>query len=115
MQKTKAERVQEFIRRLDAAQSAASEQEAFELIETTLNGVENEFTTIPFSPSDYRTDGRLYPPQGDNKTTIRPGLVSYRSVGHRTYIAANGAIRIEKLDGTCDIDKPGSDGQRISL
>ena len=49
MDASKELRVQEFLDRLKDAPPASSAKEAYALICDTLNGVEDEFTSIPFN------------------------------------------------------------------
>ncbi|HTV43005.1 MAG TPA: hypothetical protein VMF08_20745 [Candidatus Sulfotelmatobacter sp.] len=110
---TKAKRLQEFLERLEAAPPAGSADEAFGLIVSTLNAVEDELSGVPFRPENWRTDGRLYPPQEDARVkSERPSLRKYRSKGHYNFIGLNGSIRIETLDAAVLLDKPGQDGRR---
>lgn len=90
---------------------------ALALIERTLNGVEDEFTEIPFNPGYEASDGRMYPPQKDSARDVagNPQVTRYRSRKHNTYISSNGAIRIEDLKRQCLIDKPGASGKKIAL
>ena len=62
----KKERFQEFIKRLEETESVSSSEEAFEMLANTINGVENEFSNIPYFPSQWMNDGRMYPPQLDS-------------------------------------------------
>jgi hypothetical protein len=119
---TQAERVAEFLRRLGEARPAVSHDEAFNLVRDTLNGVEDRFSGVAFDPDKHLTDGRLYPPQQDSRRSVpgRDDVVRYRSRGHNTWIAANGAIRIEKIGkggelSICCLDKPGADGKTVEL
>lgn len=114
---SKAERLAEFLRRLEVAEPASSFEEAMKLLEETLNAVENELTTIPFDPTNWIADGRMYPPQEDSRRSVsgRNDLVRYRSRGHNTWISANGAIRIDEVNGQCVINKPGRNGDPIDL
>ena len=110
---SRRQRVAAFIKRLRAAPAAGSANEAFDLVASTLNGVEDELTSIPFDPAKWEEDGRMYPPQPDSARDVegRPDLTRYRSRKHNTWIGSNGAIRIEDGSGRCLIDKPGADGR----
>jgi hypothetical protein len=117
-----AQRVAEFLRRLGEARPAASHDEAFNLVRDTLNAVEDRFSGVAFDPDKHLTDGRLYPPQQDSRRSLpgRDDVVRYRSRGHNTLIAANGAIRIEKIGkggelSVCCLDKRGADGKTVEL
>ena len=116
------ERIAEFLRRLDAAAAVGSHDEAFQLLSDTLNAVEDEFSGVTADPANYLNDGRLYPPQADNRRPVpgRPDLVRYRSKGHNTWIGSNGSIRIEDIpkggtDPICCLDKAGIDGGKVNL
>lgn len=106
---SKAERVEEFLRRLAAAPAATSAEEAIELLASTLNGVEDEFTTIPYVPAKWMTDGRMYPPQPDSARPVpgRPDLVRYRNRAHNTVVGTDGSIEISEVGGKCLLSKPG--------
>jgi hypothetical protein len=110
----KRERLQIFLKRLQAAAAARSADEAFSLLCKILNAVEDEFSEVPYNPLLWRSDGRMYPPQESSRASVqnRPSLRRYRSVAHRTFIGQNGAIRIETLEGEILLDKPGEDGRK---
>lgn len=112
------ERMGLFFGRLRDHPAAATHDEAFEMLSKILNTVEDECSGVAFDPQKHRSDGRLYPPQSDNKHTV-PGqadVVRYRSRKHYTWISANGAIRIEPIDGSeVRVDKPGADGKTVQL
>jgi hypothetical protein len=119
---TQAERVEVFLRRLGEARPAATHAEAFDLLASTLNRVEDSFSGVVYDPDKHLTDGRLYPPQDDNRREVpgRKDVVRYRSRGHNTWIADNGAIRIETIakgaePPVCCLDKPGADGKTVVL
>lgn len=113
---TKAARLRLFLARLTAAPPAASHDEALALIATILNAVEDEHSGVPANPANWRTDGRMYPPQSDNARASAdlPDVTGYRSVAHRTLIASNGALTIIELStNTVLIEKRGSDGKGV--
>lgn len=111
---SKAKRLQEFLKRLQASPSASTADEAFDLLAQTLNAVEDEYSGVPFRPENWRTDGRLYPPQEDSRVKFseRPSLRKYRNKGHYNFIGINGSIRIETLEGDVLLDKSGQDGRK---
>jgi hypothetical protein len=111
---TRKQRLRKFIERLEAAGSANSLATALELLRTTLNAVEDEFSGVPNNPLLWESDGRLYPPQEDSGRSVpdRPSVRRYRSVGHNTFVRQNGAIRIETVAGAIVLDKAGADGRR---
>jgi len=113
---SKPARLKLVLQRLHAAAVKATHDAAFSLIAEILNGVEDEHSGIPANPFNWRSDGRMYPPQADNARSSpdRPGVIVYRSRGHRTLIAANGAFTI--IDVQTDevlIEKLGLDGQGL--
>jgi|ERR1700733_13277351 len=114
---TKRERIVEFIRRLGLADSVDSQKAAFALLSRILNEVEDEYSMVPFNPSSWRDDGRLYPPQEDHKYSVegRPDIIRYRSAGHNTWISTGGAIRIDDLEGVCVLNKTGLNGLTIEI
>jgi hypothetical protein len=120
----KRERLVAFLGRLKAAPPTSSREEAFQLIETTLNQLEDEFTNIPFDPQRWRDDGRLYPPQADSRRDVpdRPDLVRYVTVAQSIVIRDNGAIAIIRGHprrwpdieaAPRDFEKPGADGRGV--
>ncbi len=112
---TKAERFAEFLRRLDAAPAAGGFDEAYRLIGETLNAVEDEMTDIPFDPSAWVTDGRMYPPQDDRMRSVpnRPDVKRFVSKRHSTWIGNNGAIEIRDHLQRPIFRKAGADGKEI--
>jgi len=112
----KHQRLDLFLMRMRKAPDCASLEEALALVESTLNGVEDEFTSTPFNPALWQSDGRLYPPQNDQRREVpgHPEIVRFRSYRHNTWIAINGAICITERTGQCVLDKPGIDGRTIS-
>jgi hypothetical protein len=119
-QVSKDARFQEFLRRLAEAPPASSYVTAYDLIASTLNGVEDELSEISYAPSQWRTDGRMYPPLEDNihRVQNRPDVRLLRSKGHLTYIRENGAFEIRIRNAPLGIDeieiaKPGADGRGV--
>jgi hypothetical protein len=119
---TPPERFALFLKRLMASAAATTQDEARTLLAETLNAVEDAFSGVAFDPDKHITDGRLYPPQDDSRRDVlgRNDVVRFRSRGHNTWIASNGAIRIEKIGKTgepsvCCLDKPGADGMTVKL
>jgi hypothetical protein len=112
---SKPERLVEFYRRLRLAPAARTFEEAYELICSTLNAVEDELTDIPYDPDRWQEDGRLYPPFDDHARAVpgNPRLRRFRSLAHNTYIGDNGAFEIRSLVGEVELDKPGADGKGV--
>jgi len=112
---SKGDRLREFFRRLAATEPAESERHAMELIAVILNAVEDEMTDVPADPTKWMTDGRMYPPQPDSRRDVPqfPWVTRYRSRGHNTFIAQNGAIEIRDLDGSVLFRKAGRDGRNV--
>jgi hypothetical protein len=94
----KEARVTIFLEQLRDASAAANATTAYQLVCETLNAVE----------------GRLYPPQEDNARALSDGLTVYRHRGHKTFVAANGAIVIWDISsGTVVFSKRGQDGKSV--
>lgn len=115
MTTSKRERFSRFIKDLQDAPPADNAPAALKLLADTLNAVEDRFSGIPARSDLWQNDGRMYPPQEDNRRPVEmfPGQRRYRSKGHNTWIEDNGAIRITLLDGTIVFDKPGADGRKV--
>ena len=116
------ERIALFFERLKAHPAAATHDEAFRAVADILNAVEDEFSGAPYDPEKHLSDGRMYPPQEDSRRQVagRDDVVRYRSRGHNTWIANNGAMRIEKIGNKGQpavlcLDKPGADGKTVEL
>lgn len=80
-----------------------------------LNEVEDEFTDIPYFPSRWMSDGRMYPPQHDSiRKTDNPDITRYRNRSHNTYIGSNGSMKIVYIKSNIVLlDKPGLDGKLV--
>ena len=106
---TKAQRVAEFLGRMNEASPASSASSAFELITRTFVAVEEEMAS---------DDDRMFPPSGDFYHDVdgRDDLLLFRQAGHETIIRANGAILIRnRKTKTVSLDKPGHDGKKVDL
>jgi len=113
---SRAERVQEFLRRLATAPPASNHDEAMQQVADILNRVEDEMTSIPYDPTFPLNDGRMYPPRPDSRRSVpgRSDVTRYRNKGHSTLIGDNGAIEIiDHATGGVVFTKPGADGHLI--
>ena len=111
---TRAERLAEFLRRLNAARPARDFPEAYGQITCILNQVEDEHAGTPFDLSAAAHDGRLYPPLWDRIKRQNPDVRRLISTNHETRVAVNGAIEIaSRTTGHVYLDKPGDDGRRV--
>jgi hypothetical protein len=119
MNATRAARLKEFLKRLRLAEPAHGHDEALKLVAGVLNAVEDEMTLIPYDPIRWQSDGRMYPPQPDAVRDVPgfPTVKRYRSVGHNTFIADNGAIQIAVPPppdgGRIVLSKRGADGKHL--
>ena len=105
-----------FIERLQESPAAQTFAEAFQQIADLLIQVENELTDIPYNPTAWETDGRMYPPQMDSERNV-DGHVQvrrFRSRAHNTFIGENGSIEIQDVKtGTIILTKVGADGRSL--
>lgn len=116
MVKSKRERVEELVQRLEAAVPAASAGDALALVTTVLDRIEDECSGVPNDPSSPFADERIWPPIAKYHFAIagRSDLDGYRQKGHETIIRANGAILIRtRRDARIILDKPGHDGRKV--
>ncbi len=99
MDRSKAERLSEFFRRLLERPPSSTAEEARQLLESTLNEVEDEASGAARDPGSWQRDGRMYPPQDDSKRTVagHPAVTRFRSRLHNIFISANGAIEIRDV------------------
>ena len=114
---SKEQRLKLFFERLSEAPVATSAEEAFQLLAETLNRIEDAHSGVPFDPSNWQSDGRLYPPQEDSKRSVdgRENLHRYRSRGHNTFISSDGAILILDLSKNVIFEKSGRNGESITF
>lgn len=111
------ERLILFYERLRAAPACVSHDQAFLLVCETLTTIEDEFSGIANQVANHATDGRMYPPQSDNRFEVegRPDLTRYRSKGHQTYISESGAILIVRTNGSVELSKCDANDEEIIL
>lgn len=116
MSLSKDERFKILLDRLEALPAAASLTEALDQISNVLNEVENEFTSIPFNPAAWKSDGRMYPPQVDSlRHTSSPNVKRFRTRAHHVFISVDGAIRIVAVRNRESVfSKYGANGAFIS-
>lgn len=101
-----------FFERMTTAPAASNFEEAFGQIHDVLNGVEDEYSGVPYNPPTWQTDGRLYPPLLDSEKVLNPprsNLRLFTTRAHHVYMGDNGAIEIW-LKGKPVFKKPGADG-----
>ncbi|MNE67148.1 hypothetical protein D3C80_1627410 [compost metagenome] len=104
---SRQERIALIFERLSAASPCSTAEEMFDVLSTIMNDVEDAHSGVPADPSNWRTDGRLYPPQEDERQADPvPGVRRYRSKGHWTDISEDGALRImRRPDGPVELTK----------
>jgi hypothetical protein len=105
-----------FYERLLAAPAAQTREEAYDLLCATFNAVEDEHSGVPYEPPNWRTDGRLYPPQQDRVYAVSGFLevLRYNSFKHDTFIASNGAIEVRIIaTGAVQFAKAGANGKGV--
>ena len=112
-----AARLVEFFRRLAAAPACDTADEAFGQIARLLVEVKNELSELPADPAAPLNDGRMYPPQEDNRLDLggRQDVRAYRTRGHRIYLSESGAMLIVRRDGTWAFRKPDRTGADLRL
>jgi hypothetical protein len=105
-----------FYARLQEAAAVQTHDEAYALLRDTLNAVEDEFSGVANNPANWRTDGRLYPPQKDRVYVVPgfPEVLRFNSFKHDTYIASNGAIEVKAIpSGDVQFSKLGANGKGV--
>ena len=112
---TKDERLAEYFRRLAAAPAEPTATGAKILLARLLIEVEDTMTEIPNDPSQWATDGRMYPILEDNWEELQGAGWLGRSRGHRTLVGVNGSIEIRrKSDDKLEFAKAGADGKGVA-
>lgn len=101
MEIPKRKRLDEVYRRLKTAPDAATAAEVFRQLSNIINEVEDQWTSAAYNPSNWREDGRIYPPQADNLYSVpeHPHMSRYRTSRHNVFIGANGAIGVRQGRG----------------
>ncbi len=112
-----AARLEEFFRRLAVASACDTADEAFAQIAQLLIEVEDELSGLPADPAAPRNDGRMYPPQEDNRLDMggRQDIRAYRTRGHRIYLSESGAMLIVRRYGTWAFETPDRSGAGLRL
>jgi hypothetical protein len=114
MKLTKDQRLAEYFKRLAAAPAARTADDAKALLAQTLSAMEDELTDIPNDPTQWASDGRMYPILEDNWEELVGGAWVGRSRRHRTAVGPNGAMEIRRsINGQLEFSKPGADGQGV--
>ena len=100
---------------LETAPPTSTHHEAFAQLSGIINESEDRLSGVPYSPDAWQADGRIYPPMADSGWDLpdHPGVIRYRTRRHRVFIAENGAIEIQRLDGTVEITKRGDDQRGV--
>src|SRR5437763_597118 len=107
MSPTTEGRLAEYFRRLAQAAPEQTAVGAKALLARPMIEVENEMIEIPNDPSQWATDGRMYPILDDNWEELKGGAWLGRSRGHRTDVGGNGAIEIRrKSDEKVELARP---------
>lgn len=115
----RSDRFAQFLAALNNAPASVNFLTARELLDKTMNQVEDAHSGASFNPAAWITDGRMYPPLDDSeRQSDIPDARLFNSRGHRVYFGKNGAIRIENRTGPnrgqIVLDKPGLDGDRLT-
>jgi hypothetical protein len=115
--KTKRERLQLIQERLEKAPCASTHDEAFTMLANIVNEVENEHSGVPYDPTAWMADGRIYPPQLDSKRACQVQFACrYRTKGHHVFIGDHGAVVFQSVATMrIEFSKPGWDGQELQI
>jgi hypothetical protein len=117
---TRRERLAIFFERLRAAEPASNHDAALELLATTLQSVEDEFSGVAYNPDEPGTDGRMYPPETQFRYVAweKAEVRCYRQTAHASFIGMNGAVEIRTRRGSdlgiIVFEKAGKDGKKVT-
>jgi len=109
-------RLQEFFSRLERQDPFSTRDQAYSALVSTLEEVEDELTGIENDPSQWQSDGRLYPPQEDHWVPEDgyPSITRMRTRGHYVLISTNGALEIQDIKTENVVfSKAGSNGRKV--
>jgi hypothetical protein len=116
---SKQERLRECFRRMASADPSSSFDEAYRLLCTTIDQVEDEHSGQPNEPERWKELDRIFPPKMDRMSSIEGTDVKrFDTVRHLTYIAPNGAIEIRRTrlvagKVVVQFSKSGGDGRSV--
>ncbi|MFN6103647.1 MAG: hypothetical protein ACK5EA_04245 [Planctomycetaceae bacterium] len=116
---SKAVRLALFFQRLGEAGCSSTGAEAFRLLCSTLDQVEDELSGLPNEPERWLTLDRMFPPQTDRMSHVEGcDVLRFDNLRHMTYNAANGAIEIRskhRRNGALEVhfSKAGADGRTL--
>src|SRR5437764_464296 len=98
------ERLEEFYRRLAAAEPAATAEAALELVCRLIEEVEDELCPLPREfPPPVVFSGRMYAPQRDRMKRTVDGSIVATARRHRISCARDGAIEISLVQGNATV------------
>jgi len=110
---SKRERLGKFMEKLSEADGVSNPEDALELINKTLDNVEDAYSGVKKNPNaasmPNRDDGRMYGILDDTFVKKhKDGSLTARTKGNKIEIGANGSIRILSKDGKkVFLEKPG--------
>jgi hypothetical protein len=116
---SKQDRLREVFARMANAEPSSTFDEAYRLLCSTIDQVEDEHSELPNKPARWKELKRLFPPGADRMSSVEGTSVKrFDSLGHLTYIAPNGAIEIRTkrlIAGNIVVhfSKPGRDGRGL--
>lgn len=112
--KTKGQRLEMILARLQESHPASDEQGARELVERVVNEVEDQYSGVEARPDADLNDGRMYPPAERFRSKDSTRDVScYGLKGHYIFFGVNGSIRITDRQKQLVLDKLGADERSV--